>query len=48
MTETLISASEIAGILTVPITLLTIIALSDEIVLLAKRSVLPVVRRRRK
>lgn len=47
MDDVFLAASEYMGIIGVPITLITVAALADEIILLTKRSVLPYVRRRK-
>ncbi|WP_181023676.1 hypothetical protein [Brevibacillus laterosporus] len=48
MSDVFLTAFEYAAILTVPITLLTVVALADELTLLVKRAVAPYVRKRRR
>lgn len=48
MSDVFLAAFEYAAILTVPITLLTVVALADELTLLVKRAVAPHVRKRRR
>ncbi|WP_232700218.1 hypothetical protein [Brevibacillus daliensis] len=47
MDEVFLESFEYAMILAVPITLLTVAALADELILLVRRSVIPYVRKRR-